>query len=74
MPGKINLIEYNVRSVQENAQAIQINCVDFNSQELIYSWLAKITTIPQVPSATYETKCQEGQEGTQKLSYVNRTN
>jgi nephrocystin-4 len=74
VPGKLNIIEYFARSISETGIRAQINCVDVNSQDLIYAWILKVSAVPQPPSAVYEIKCQEGRDSKNSMSYLNSTN
>ena len=72
IPGKYNAIDVNIKSFSETTQRVQINCVDINSKELVYSWLLRVDT--GVPNVTkiFEVTAKCGQESVQKFVYQNR--
>lgn len=48
-PGKINIININIRQFSEQIQKVLVNCVDVGSKELVYSWILNIApTVPPI--------------------------
>jgi nephrocystin-4 len=48
-PGKINIININIRQFSEQIQRVLVNCVDTGSKELVYSWILNVApTVPPI--------------------------
>ena len=72
-PGTINSINVNVRSFSVKSQAVQINCVDVNSRELVYAWILRVHGSEPRITKVFEVQCRIGQETTQRFAYENKS-
>ena len=72
-PGTINSVNANVRSFSVKSQAVQINCVDVNSRELVYAWILRVHGSEPRITKVFEVKCRIGQDTTQRFAYENKS-
>eukprot|EP00825_Cyclidium_porcatum_P010723 TRINITY_DN15493_c0_g1_i1.p1 TRINITY_DN15493_c0_g1~~TRINITY_DN15493_c0_g1_i1.p1 ORF type:complete len:385 (+),score=63.64 TRINITY_DN15493_c0_g1_i1:1953-3107(+) len=72
-PGIAKSINMKVKSLSYKEQKIQINCVDIQSKELIYSWIIQLYTSNPTVSKMYDIKCEVNQDSIQKFYYSNRS-
>ena len=64
--GRINVIDFNIRSFSEEPMISQINCVDLDSKELVYSWIVRIDTNKPNVTKIFDINSKLGIETVQK--------
>jgi len=73
LPGVINNIDFHVRALQSRESKVRIHAVDVATQELVHTWLVRISAeTPQV-SNLFQLKCKVGVESNQRVKYTNKS-
>lgn len=49
-PGNNTICNFHVQSLTPKIQFVQVNCVDFQSNKLLYGWVVRVDTEPPKPS------------------------